>query len=228
MNPGASWMSSVVTVRSRIAASPDTSSAMWTAGWVKRWAMKWEARLCSAASASVAVLESGWWLPRCTDVIAAPPLVHASPAARLLFYTPLEPAKPVLILCSSSMCLMTFFPALVNESSSKATGAAEGKMFSITARAGGETGLFTFRSGLRYDLRFTLYKGESESDYSYLFSHHWEGVASAGRGPECAVGLKNLRALCCCFLQLAYLHMNGCSLKPDLQTSPSFEGLSTA
>lgn len=75
---------------------------------------------------------------RWTDVYRSPRVVHASPAASLLFYISLEVAKPDLNLRSSSMWPKPSSSS-VNGGSSKATGAMERKMFFIPARAGGET-----------------------------------------------------------------------------------------
>lgn len=97
MNPGASWMSSVGTVRSRIAASPNTSSTIGTAR-VKRWAMK-------GKWAVSPFLRPGWkfkprhsrWersgfpVHRCYHSLR---VIHASPPVCLVFYISLELAEP--------------------------------------------------------------------------------------------------------------------------------------
>lgn len=134
MNPGASWTSSTGMVRSRIATSPNTSSAMGTTGWAERWAMKWKPRR--------AALLCTWWKferrlvcgqlgemcdgsPRCHS----PPGVHASPAACL----------PVLHFTWHGKVGLQFVfslpppspppPRPLNGSSSKDTSAMEAKMF---------------------------------------------------------------------------------------------------
>lgn len=97
MNPGASWMSSVGTVRSSIAASPNTSSTIGTAR-VKRWAMK-------GKWAVSPFLWPGWkfkprhwrWersgfpVHRCYHSLH---VIHASPPVCLVFYISLELAEP--------------------------------------------------------------------------------------------------------------------------------------
>lgn len=99
MNPGASWMSSVGTVRSRTAASANTSSTTGTAR-VKRWAIKVQAsgeppslwpgwnfqlRLNSAGKK-----KGGFSMHRCYHSLR---VSHASPPACLVFYISLEPAE---------------------------------------------------------------------------------------------------------------------------------------
>lgn len=69
MNPGASWMSSVGTVRSRMAASANSSSTTGTAR-VKRWAMRWKwavsPLLCGRDGkwSLDLIARGGKWLPR--------------------------------------------------------------------------------------------------------------------------------------------------------------------
>lgn len=131
LNPGASWISSVGTVRSRIPASPNTSSTIGTAR-VKQWAMKWK-------WAVTRFLWPGWkFKPQlnsagrkvassCTDVITACAslTLHLLSASCFTFHLSWQSLH--LNFCSSSMCLIPF--CSVNGSNSKATGAMEGKMF---------------------------------------------------------------------------------------------------
>lgn len=109
MNPGASWTFSMGMVRSRIATSPNTSSAMGTMGWAERWAMKWnwEAQLFSAPGGNLSVWLISSQVGEIADGLALArrysslPVVSASPAACLLFYISLEIAKSDLDLCSA-------------------------------------------------------------------------------------------------------------------------------
>lgn len=96
MNPGGCSISSAGTVRSRRAASPDTSSAMGTTGWAERWAMKWkwEAQLCSANLSPRSGRKVSVGSPAGRMWSQPPRVVHASPAGcRLLFYISPELAK---------------------------------------------------------------------------------------------------------------------------------------
>lgn len=143
MNPGGCSISSVGTVRSRRAASPDTSSAMGTTGWAERWAMKWkrEAQLCSGNLSPRSGRKVSVGSPAGRMWSQPPRVVHASPAGcRLLFYISPELAKSLTRIyvlppfpppSSLLHALETLLARPVNGSSSKATGAMEGKMFSV-------------------------------------------------------------------------------------------------
>lgn len=139
MNPGGCSISSAGRVRSRRAASPDTSSAMGTTGWAERWAMKWkwEAQLCSGNLSPRSGRKVSVGSPAGRMWSQPPRVVHASPAGcRLLFYISPELAKSLTWIYVPPLppsllhALETFLARPVNGSSSKATGAMEGKMFS--------------------------------------------------------------------------------------------------
>lgn len=91
MNPGASWTSSMGMVRSRIATSPKSSSAIGTTGWAARWAMEWnwEAQLFSEPGGNLSVdllaAKSEKWLTARSPArrYHSLPVVHVSPAAWL-------------------------------------------------------------------------------------------------------------------------------------------------
>lgn len=136
MNPGAPWMSSVGTVKSRMAASANTSSTIGIAR-VKRWAMWWKwavSLLCGRdGNLSLGLIARGGvkkWLPR-AQMLSQPACDSrfASRSPRVLHFT--WAGRAGIWIYVPPLCSRSFPQPLcsANESNSKATGAVEGKMF---------------------------------------------------------------------------------------------------
>lgn len=120
MNPGASRMSSVGTVRSRMAARANTSSTTGTAR-VKRWAMRWKwavSLLCGRdgnLSFGLIARGGGKVASPCTDVITACVwlTLRLPPASCFTFHLSWQSLN--LNLCSSSVWLILPPTSLLSE-----------------------------------------------------------------------------------------------------------------